>query len=121
MTGGLLARQNSRHYRPNLIDGKTRPLSRSENLKDTKDAIGARLVQTGLAGLAGLGGLAGLLKLRIAAAKELMIDDKSRKWYYGMPVTMVSIIIGIIVVKNILEKYWNEPPRPEVANKFAAG
>jgi hypothetical protein len=25
-----------------LINGKTRPLSRSENLKDNKDAIGAR-------------------------------------------------------------------------------
>jgi hypothetical protein len=36
------------HYRPYLIEGKTRSLSRSANITDNNDAIGARLVQAGL-------------------------------------------------------------------------
>jgi hypothetical protein len=37
-------------------------------------------------------------------AKEIMIDGKYKKWYYGIPVIIVWIILGIIIVKNILEK-----------------
>jgi uncharacterized membrane protein YkvA (DUF1232 family) len=37
-------------------------------------------------------------------AKEVMIDGKYKKWYYGIPVIIVWIIIGITIVKNILEK-----------------
>jgi hypothetical protein len=36
-------------------------------------------------------------------AKEKKIDGKYKKWYYGIPVIIIWIIIGIIL-KNILEK-----------------
>jgi uncharacterized membrane protein YkvA (DUF1232 family) len=37
-------------------------------------------------------------------AKEKKIDGKYKKWYYGIPVIIIWIIIGIIIFKNILEK-----------------
>jgi hypothetical protein len=35
-------------------------------------------------------------------AKEIKIDRKNKKWYYGIPVIVIWLIIGIIIVKNIL-------------------
>jgi uncharacterized membrane protein YkvA (DUF1232 family) len=35
-------------------------------------------------------------------AKELKIDGKYKKWYYGIPVIIIWILIGIIIVRNIL-------------------
>jgi uncharacterized membrane protein YkvA (DUF1232 family) len=37
-------------------------------------------------------------------AKEIIIDGKYKKWYYGIPVIIIWVIIGIILLKNILEK-----------------
>jgi uncharacterized membrane protein YkvA (DUF1232 family) len=37
-------------------------------------------------------------------ARILKMDGKSRKWYYGIPVIIIWIIIGVIIIKNILEK-----------------
>jgi uncharacterized membrane protein YkvA (DUF1232 family) len=35
-------------------------------------------------------------------SEEMTIDGKYKKWYYGIPVLIIWIIIGIIVLKNIL-------------------
>jgi uncharacterized membrane protein YkvA (DUF1232 family) len=37
-------------------------------------------------------------------AKEIIIDGKNKKWYYGIPVIIIWIIIGIIILRNTLEK-----------------
>jgi uncharacterized membrane protein YkvA (DUF1232 family) len=37
-------------------------------------------------------------------AKEIIIDGKYKKWYYGIPVIIIWVIIGIILLKNILEE-----------------
>jgi uncharacterized membrane protein YkvA (DUF1232 family) len=37
-------------------------------------------------------------------AKKTKIDGKNKKWYYGMPIIVIWLIIGIIIVKNILRK-----------------
>jgi uncharacterized membrane protein YkvA (DUF1232 family) len=37
-------------------------------------------------------------------AKKVTMDGRNKKWYYGIPVIIVWLIIGIIIVKNILEK-----------------
>ena len=37
-------------------------------------------------------------------ATEIIIDGKYKKWYYGIPVIIIWIIIGIIIAKNTLEK-----------------
>jgi uncharacterized membrane protein YkvA (DUF1232 family) len=37
-------------------------------------------------------------------AIETKIDGKYKKWYYGIPVIVIWVIIGTIIVKNILEK-----------------
>ncbi|MDR0721618.1 MAG: DUF1232 domain-containing protein [Treponema sp.] len=39
-------------------------------------------------------------------AKEIIINGKYKKWYYGIPVMIVLIIIGVILVKNILENIY---------------
>ena len=36
-------------------------------------------------------------------AEKIIIDGKYKKWYYGIPVIIIWIIIGIIILKNILE------------------
>jgi hypothetical protein len=36
-------------------------------------------------------------------AKEIIIDGKYKKWYYGIPVIIIWILIGVIILKNILE------------------
>jgi uncharacterized membrane protein YkvA (DUF1232 family) len=36
-------------------------------------------------------------------AKEIKIDGKYKRWYYGIPVIVIWIIIGIIILKNIFE------------------
>jgi hypothetical protein len=36
-------------------------------------------------------------------AKEIIIDGKYKKWYYGIPIIIFWIIIGGIIFKNILE------------------
>jgi uncharacterized membrane protein YkvA (DUF1232 family) len=37
-------------------------------------------------------------------AKKIIIDGKNKKWYYGTPVIIIWIIIGIIILKKIVEK-----------------
>jgi uncharacterized membrane protein YkvA (DUF1232 family) len=37
-------------------------------------------------------------------AREMKMDGKNKKWYYGMPVIIIWLIIGTIIVKNILEE-----------------
>jgi uncharacterized membrane protein YkvA (DUF1232 family) len=37
-------------------------------------------------------------------AKEMKINGRYKRWYYGIPVIIIWVIIGIIIVKNILEK-----------------
>ncbi|MDR2651736.1 MAG: hypothetical protein LBC68_05425, partial [Prevotellaceae bacterium] len=37
-------------------------------------------------------------------SNEMIIDGKYKKWYYGIPIICIWIIIGIIILKNILEK-----------------
>jgi uncharacterized membrane protein YkvA (DUF1232 family) len=37
-------------------------------------------------------------------ADKMIIDGKYKRWYYGIPVIIIWTIIGIIIVKNILEK-----------------
>ncbi|MDR1029325.1 MAG: DUF1232 domain-containing protein [Treponema sp.] len=37
-------------------------------------------------------------------AKEIKIDRKYKRWYYGIPVIIIWVIIGTILLKNILEK-----------------
>jgi uncharacterized membrane protein YkvA (DUF1232 family) len=37
-------------------------------------------------------------------AKEVKIDEKYRRWYYGILVIVIWVIMGIIILKNILEK-----------------
>jgi uncharacterized membrane protein YkvA (DUF1232 family) len=37
-------------------------------------------------------------------AKEIIMDGKYKKWYYGIPVIIIWTIIGIILLKNIVEK-----------------
>jgi uncharacterized membrane protein YkvA (DUF1232 family) len=33
-----------------------------------------------------------------------IIDEKNKKWYYGIPIIIIWVIIGIIVLKTILGK-----------------
>ncbi|MDR2796741.1 MAG: DUF1232 domain-containing protein [Treponema sp.] len=37
-------------------------------------------------------------------AKEIIINGKYKKWYYGVPVIIIWLVIGTIILKNILEK-----------------
>jgi uncharacterized membrane protein YkvA (DUF1232 family) len=37
-------------------------------------------------------------------AREIKIDGRHKKWYYGIPVMAIWIIIGIVILKNVLEK-----------------
>ncbi|MHB9294628.1 hypothetical protein PilKf_00352 [Pillotina sp. SPG140] len=37
-------------------------------------------------------------------AKELWIDGKPKKWYYGIPIIIIWLMIVIIVIKNILQQ-----------------
>ena len=37
-------------------------------------------------------------------ANKIIIDGKYKRWYYGIPVIIIWIIIGIIIAKNTLEK-----------------
>ncbi|MDR1249458.1 MAG: DUF1232 domain-containing protein [Treponema sp.] len=37
-------------------------------------------------------------------AKKIKIDRKHKRWHYGIPIIVIWMIIGIIILKNILEK-----------------
>ena len=37
-------------------------------------------------------------------ANKIIIGGKNKRWYYGIPIIIIWIIIGIIIAKNILEK-----------------
>jgi uncharacterized membrane protein YkvA (DUF1232 family) len=34
-------------------------------------------------------------------AKEIKIDGKYKKWYYGIPIIIIWTLIGIVILKNI--------------------
>jgi uncharacterized membrane protein YkvA (DUF1232 family) len=38
------------------------------------------------------------------AAKAINMDGKNKKWYYGIPVVILWVIMAIIIVKTILKK-----------------
>ncbi|MDR2194396.1 MAG: hypothetical protein LBP19_08025 [Treponema sp.] len=37
-------------------------------------------------------------------AKDLWKNGKPKKWYYGIPIMVIWILIGVILLKNILGK-----------------
>jgi uncharacterized membrane protein YkvA (DUF1232 family) len=37
-------------------------------------------------------------------AKKLVTGGSYKKWYYGIPIIIIWILIGVIILKNILEK-----------------
>jgi uncharacterized membrane protein YkvA (DUF1232 family) len=39
-------------------------------------------------------------------AKNQIIDKKNKIWYFGIPVAVIWIIIGMIVVKAVCPKIW---------------
>jgi uncharacterized membrane protein YkvA (DUF1232 family) len=36
--------------------------------------------------------------------KEIMIDGQYKQWYYGIPVIIIWVTVGIVIFKNILER-----------------
>jgi hypothetical protein len=39
-------------------------------------------------------------------AKEMWKDGKPKKWYYGIPIIIIWVIVLIVIIKKLIEIVW---------------